>query len=122
MDNSVLDERSTRVDQQAKPSIGQPQVGEQLLSVNRRQALYRLDLDDHLILDNQISAKPDVKPNGPVDYWYCLLVHRSESTLSQFIGKHGMVEFRTDSQPGILVIPAREWYGFERRRPRSVWR
>jgi len=88
---AVLDERSIEVDQQAKPFVGQPQIGQKLLSVNRGENLDRLDLDDYLILDNQIGPKPDVDSNGPVDHGDWLLAHRSESTLSKFIGEHGMV-------------------------------
>ena len=66
-------------------------IGEKLLSVNRRENLDRLNLDDHLVLDNQVSAEPDVDPNRPVDDRDWLLAHRSESTLSKFIGEHGVV-------------------------------
>src|SRR5271166_4397287 len=44
--NAVLDERRVEVDQQAKPLVGQPQIGQKLLFVNRREGLDRLDLDD----------------------------------------------------------------------------
>ena len=60
--------------------------------VSRRENLDRLGLDDHPILDNQAGKEPDVNPNGPVDHWNCLLADRSESTLSKFIGEHGMVK------------------------------
>jgi hypothetical protein len=70
--------------------------------VDWREAIYGLDLDDHPILDNQVRAEPDVDPNRSVDHWNCLLAHRPESTLSEFIGKHSMV---TDSSnPGPSVV------------------
>ena len=50
--------------------------------VNGREDLDRLNLDDRLVLDNQLSAEPDVDPNRPVDDRDWLLAHRSESTLS----------------------------------------
>jgi hypothetical protein len=59
--------------------------------VNRSENLDRLDLDDYLILDNQVSPESDVNANGPIDHRDWLLAHRSESTLSKFIGKHGVV-------------------------------
>jgi hypothetical protein len=58
--NAVLDQRRVEVDQQAKPFVGQPQIGQKLLSVNRREDLDRLDLDDYPILDNQVGPAPDV--------------------------------------------------------------
>ena len=88
---AVLDERSIEVDQQAKPFVGQPQVGQKLLSVNRRETFDRFDLDDHPILDNQVGAEPDVDPNGSVDDGDCLLADRPESTLSEFVGEYRMV-------------------------------
>ena len=89
--DAVLDERSIEVDEQAKPFVGQPQIGQELLSMNWRKGLDRLDLDDYLILHDEVSPEPDVNPNRPIDYWDCLLADRSESTLSKFIGEHRRV-------------------------------
>ena len=89
---AVLDERSIEVDQQAKPFVGQPQVGQKLLSVNRRETFDRFDLDDHPILDNQVRAEPNVDPNRSIDDWDWLLADRSESALSEFIGEHGRID------------------------------
>ena len=49
---AVFDERCVEVDQQAEPFVGQPQIRQKLLSVHRSENLDRLDLDDHLMLDN----------------------------------------------------------------------
>ena len=54
--------KAVEVDQQAKPFVGQPQIGQKLLSVNRGENLDRLDLDDYPILDNQVGAESDVNP------------------------------------------------------------
>jgi hypothetical protein len=89
--DAILDQGRVEVDQQAKPLVGQPQVGEKLLPVHRREALNGLDLDDHPILDNQIRAEPDVDPNRSVDHRDCLLADRPKSTLSQFIGEYRMI-------------------------------
>ena len=59
--------------------------------VSRRENLDRLGLDDHPILDNQVCPEPDVDPNRPIDHRDCLWADRSDSTLSKFIGEHGMV-------------------------------
>ena len=55
---------------------------------------------------NKRQSVSDVNPNRPVDYWDRRLAHRPESTLSQFIGEHGM---KTDSSsPGPRVVWMRE--------------
>ena len=59
--------------------------------MNRRENLDRFDFDDHLVLDNQVGPEPNVNPNRSVDHRDCLLADRLESTLSQFIGEHRMV-------------------------------
>ena len=41
--------------------------------------------------DNRVGSKPDVNPNRPVDHRDWLLAHRAETTLSKFIGEHGVV-------------------------------
>lgn len=89
--DAVLDQHSIEVDQQAQSFVGQPQIGKKLLFVNRREDFDRLDLDDHPILDNQIRAEPDVDPNRSLDHGDWLLAYGPESTLSQFIGEHRMV-------------------------------
>jgi hypothetical protein len=108
---TVLDQRRVEVDQQPKSFVGQPPIGQKLLFVKRGEYLDRLDLDDHLILDNQVSAEPDVDPKGAVDHRDWLLAHRSKSTLS-----------RARQGKPIPVILVRGWWGSERRRPRSVGR
>ena len=70
---------------------GPLQIGQKLLFVNRDENLDRLNLDDHLILDNQVSPESDIDPNRPVDNRDWLLAHRPESTLSKFIGEHCLV-------------------------------
>src|SRR5271165_2523155 len=64
MRNAVLDQRRVEVDRQAKSLVGQPQVGEKLLFVNRCNGLDRLDLDDHTVLDNQVGPESDIDPNS----------------------------------------------------------
>ncbi len=97
--NAVLDESGVEVDQQAKSFVGQPQVGEQLLSVNRCEDLNRLDLDDHLILDDQVGPEPDVNPNRSIDHRDWLLSDRPESTLGKFIGEYRMINRFQQSWP-----------------------
>ena len=45
---TVLDQRRVEVDQQPKPFVGEPQIGQKLLVVNRGENLDRFNLDDHL--------------------------------------------------------------------------
>jgi len=89
--DAVLNQRSIEVDQQAQAFVGQPQIGEKLLFVNRREDFDRLDLDNHPILNDQVRAEPAVDPNCSVDHRDWLLAYGSESTLRKFIGEHRMV-------------------------------
>ena len=89
--NAVLDQRRVEFDEQAKPLVGQAQIGQKLLAVNRREDFDRLDLDDHPILDNQVRAESGVDPDCPVDHWDWLLADRPEATLSKFLGEHRML-------------------------------
>lgn len=89
--NAVLDQCRVEVDEQAKPLVSQSQIGQKLLSVNRREDFDRFDLDDYPILDNQVRPEPSVDTDCPVDHWDCLLADRPEATLSKFIGEHRMV-------------------------------
>jgi hypothetical protein len=79
-------------DRQAKPFAGQPQTGDKLLSVNRREGFDWLDLHDHQIFDNQTHPEPDVDPNRPLDHWDRLLAEGLEFTLSKLISEQSMVE------------------------------
>jgi hypothetical protein len=54
--NAVLDRRRVEVDRQTKPLICRPQISEKLLSVNRREGLGRLDLDDRPIRGSHRSV------------------------------------------------------------------
>ena len=54
-----------KVDEQAKPLVRQPQVGQKLLFVNRREDFDRFDLDNHPILDDQVRPEPGVDPDFP---------------------------------------------------------
>jgi len=90
-ENAVLGQRRVEIDRRSKSLVSQPQVGQKLLSVNRRENLDRFDLDDHPIRNNQVGPEPDVDPNRPIDHRDGLLAHRSESALSQFICQHGMI-------------------------------
>jgi hypothetical protein len=58
---SVADEFCTEIDQQPQAFAGQTKVSQQLLFVYRRDCFQRLQLNDELVLDNQISAKALLK-------------------------------------------------------------
>ncbi len=49
--DSVLDKARAEVDQQAQSLVGQPDVGDYLLSMYRMGVLHRLELNDHQVLD-----------------------------------------------------------------------
>ena len=65
-----LDQRRVEVNQQAKPLVGQSQIGQKLLFVNRRERLNGLDFHD---------------------YRNRLLAHNTQSTLRKFMSHQGMV-------------------------------
>jgi hypothetical protein len=92
--NAFFDQRRVEVDEEAKALIGQAQIGQKLLFVNRRENFDRFDLDDHAVLDNQVRPEPGFEPDRSLYHWDCLLADRPQSTLSKFISKHRMVNRR----------------------------
>src|SRR5271157_2139025 len=79
--NTVLDQGYVEIDQQAKPLVRQPQIGEQLFLVHGRDLRDRLDFDDHAVLDHQIGAKPHFEASAFVDYGDHLLLRDAQSAL-----------------------------------------
>lgn len=57
---------------------------------SRREGLDRLALDDHAVLDNQVSPEADVDPNRPIDHRDCLLA----------VSRQGAKTPRRHCQPG----------------------
>ena len=61
VDNSrdaVFDQRPVEVDQQAKTLVGESEIGQKLLLVNRSQQFDGLDFHDDLIFDHKIGPNP----------------------------------------------------------------
>ena len=59
--DALFDAIGAEVQQQAEPLVRKPDVGEQLLLVDRQQVLDGLELDDDEIVDDQVSTKSDVE-------------------------------------------------------------
>ena len=88
--DAVLDQGCVTVDQQPKALVGEPQVGQELLFVHRGHNLDRLDLHDHLILDDQVGPEPGVDPDGSLNHGDRRLAHGAESTLRSFVRQHSL--------------------------------
>ena len=59
--------------------------------MDRRDRLHRLDLHDHLLLNDNVRTEPQRKPNGAVDDRHRLLANLSKSSFGQFQRQCGLI-------------------------------
>jgi hypothetical protein len=83
--NAIFDECHLEVDEQAQSLVGEPEIGQKLLPVNRSEDLDRFYFDNHLVFDDQIGPESGVDADILVDYWDRLLPNRPESPAIQFV-------------------------------------
>ena len=83
--NAIFDQRHVEVDQQAKTLVGQSEIGQQLLLVDRGQRLDRFDLHNDLVFDHQVGAEAGIDPDILIDHRNGLLAYGAETATAQFI-------------------------------------
>jgi len=89
--DTVFDQRHVEVDQQAKTLVGETEIGQKLLLVNRGKHLDGFDFDDDLVFDDQIGPESSIDTDVLLDYRNRLLAHRAETPAAQFIRQDGIV-------------------------------
>ena len=97
--NAIFDERHLEVDEQAQTLVGEPQVGQKLLLVNRSENLDGFHFHDHLIFDDQVGAEAGVNAHTVVDHRNRLLPHRAQTPAAQFICQDWIVDRFEQARP-----------------------
>jgi hypothetical protein len=58
--DAVFNRRHVKLDRQAKPHVGEPEIGQKLLLVDREKRLDGFDFHDDFLFDDQISSESGV--------------------------------------------------------------
>ena len=66
--DAVFNEHDVKVDQQAKPLVGEPKIGQKLLLVDREKQLDGFDFHDDFLFDHQISPESGVNADVLIDH------------------------------------------------------
>jgi hypothetical protein len=66
--DTVLDESHLEVDEKAEALVGEPEVGQKLLLVNRSEKLDGFHFHDHLVLDDQVGPESGVDADALIDH------------------------------------------------------
>jgi hypothetical protein len=97
--NAMLDQVFAEVDKEAESLIHQPQVGQDLLAVDRIECNDRLDFHDYAIVDDQVSAEAFVERDSiPCDRNDYLPFHYV-TVFAQFMHKQDFVYDFEDTGP-----------------------
>ena len=72
--DAVFDQLFSKIDEQTQPLVGQPEIRQQLFLVNRRQALHRFELHNHLAFHDQIGFEANLQLHAFVYDWDRLFV------------------------------------------------
>lgn len=99
--DSFSHRRTPEIEKQPERAIGEPQVGQQLALVNRRQAVQRFDFDDHKTFNDQISAVGAVDVHAAIYQRKCLLRLDAQSRRMQLQAQHPKYAF--SSRPGPMA-------------------
>jgi len=90
--DAVLQMNLAEIDQQTQPMTAQPELGQNLFPVNRRERLHRFQFNDDTIARQQIGAEAFVKIQIAVpDRNWHLASHRY-ARFRKFVGHHGFVD------------------------------
>src|ERR1035438_6195845 len=90
-ENAVFNQRHLKVDEQAQSLVGQPEIGQKLLSVDWGEKFDRLHFHNHLVLDDQVDAEAGVDADILVDHRDRLLPQGPETSTVQFVSQHRIV-------------------------------
>jgi hypothetical protein len=69
--DAVFDERHMEIDPQSQTLVGEPEIGQKLLLVDRGERLDGFDFDDDRVFDHQIGAESGVDADILIDYRNC---------------------------------------------------
>lgn len=90
--HAVLKQGRAEVDQQSELFISKTNLGQDLFAVNGRKLFNRLELNNHEVLDNHISAKSFFKDQIVVTNRNCDLALNFQSALPQLVGKDHFID------------------------------
>src|SRR5207248_6652479 len=83
--DAVSNQRYVEVDQQAKPLVSEPEIGQKLLLVDWGEQLNGFDFHDDLFLDHQISPESGIDADILIGHRNRLLAHLPETPAAKFI-------------------------------------
>ena len=89
--DAVFDQRHLEVDQQAKPLVGEPEIGEKLLLVDREEHLDGFDFYDDFIFDHQIGPESRIHADAVIDHRNRLLAHCAETPPAQLLRQNRLI-------------------------------
>jgi hypothetical protein len=89
--DAVLQMDFTEVDQQPKPPVAQPKLGEQLFAVNFGELLNGFEFNDYLVLDQQVGAEAFVKFQIIVTDGNRNLTLHTQPQFLQFVGERHFI-------------------------------
>ncbi len=104
--DSMLDHVLAEIDEEAESLIHQPQIGQDLLAVDRIERSDRFQLYDHEIIDDQVGAETFVEPDPiPCDRNRYLSFH-GVAMFAQFMCKQDFVYDFEDAwpQPSVQAV------------------
>jgi len=83
--DAVFNRRHLEIDRQAKPLIGEPEIGQKLFLVDREEHLDGSDFHNDLLFDHQLGPKSGIDADILIDHWNRLPAHRAETPPAQLI-------------------------------------
>src|SRR5438132_4082310 len=83
--DAVFNQCYVEVDQQAKPLVGETEIGQKLLLVDWGEQLDGFDFHDDLFLDHQIGPESGIDADTVIDHRNRLLAHCAEAPPAQLI-------------------------------------
>ena len=89
--NAILEADLTEIDEQSQTAIAQPEMGQQLLRVNRCELLHRLELHNKAPLDQQVGAETFLEGEVAILDGYWDLPFRPQAKPAEFMGQDCLV-------------------------------
>jgi len=90
--DAVFDEGHLEVDEQPEALVGEPEIGQKLLLVDRSEKLDGFHFDNHLVFDDQVGPESGVDAETVVDYRNRLLPDNTEAPALQFVGQDCLLD------------------------------
>jgi hypothetical protein len=91
------------IQQQANSISSDPQVGQKLRPMHRKDAFHRLDLNNQLLIDDNIRPEAHLQRSATVTDGHCDLPLNREGRLQQFKAKTFLIDRFQQSRPRLFM-------------------